>query len=106
MQDGIHDKGNLVQQFRDSKRRFVQQVMVKCGKAESSNDVVYQQMKSRHFELYKHVKHTVVHMKNYMNSMVAMGYGCAMLGEDSVLLKGACGTTEKVETPFSKSKVF
>lgn len=80
-------KDGLAKQFRDSKRRFFQQVMVKCGKTEPTNDAQYQELKRRHQELYKHVKYSMVHVKNYMNNLIAMGYGCGRLGEDSIMLK-------------------
>lgn len=103
--EGTH-KPALVKQLRDSKRRIVQQMMECVGKADASMDTEYLQLKARHVDLYKHVKDTMVHVKNYMNTLVALGYECSVIGNDSVQLVEADSNNTmmgKSETEFSRS---
>ena len=86
-------KDSVAKQFRDSKRRFFQHMMVKCGKTEPTNDAQYKELKRRHQELYRHVKYSTVHVKNYMSNMIAMGYSCGRIGEDSIMFKDQNSTT-------------
>lgn len=66
---------------------------MKCGKTEPTNDAQYKELKRRHQELYRHVKYSTVHVKNYMSNMIAMGYSCGRIGEDSIMFKDQNSTT-------------
>lgn len=94
-------KEHLSKQIRDSKRRIFQQVLVKCGQAEATYDLEYQETKARHIEMYRHVKKTLTHVRVYMDSMTTLAHGCNELGEDCARFK--VKLEKNPDTDFSQS---
>ncbi|TMW65071.1 hypothetical protein Poli38472_009238 [Pythium oligandrum] len=74
-------QNKLRQAIRCSKRRIIQQVLVKLNQAEVSADSEYQMLRDRQLEFQAHVEDLIVQIKSFAANMVAMGHGATTIGD-------------------------
>jgi hypothetical protein len=67
---------NLVHTLRCTKRRVIQQVLTKLGKAEISDDQEYQILKERQLEMTENIEKLLTHMKSFVTNLVGMSCCC------------------------------
>ncbi|OQR91176.1 hypothetical protein ACHHYP_04926 [Achlya hypogyna] len=70
----------ILESFRTSKRRLIQQVLSKMGQADVSEDHEYQLLRDRHLDFVHDVETLLVNMKSFAANLVAMGHGCGAVG--------------------------
>ncbi|CAK4078086.1 unnamed protein product [Aphanomyces euteiches] len=86
-QPTTEERKGLMDKIRSAKRRFIQKALTKIGKAECSDDHEYQQLRDRQLELIDTVEHMLTHMKSFVTTLVSLGYGCTLLGEDMNVIR-------------------
>jgi hypothetical protein len=87
-----HGVSKLRDTIRSSKRRIIQQLLVKLKQAEASDDSEYQSLRERQMELYDEVLTLVTQIKNFATNLVALGHGAGMIGD----------TASRISTPQSR----
>ncbi|ETW09401.1 hypothetical protein, variant [Aphanomyces invadans] len=65
-----HEPHGILDKFRSTKRRLIQQALTKMGKADCSDDSEYQVLRDRQLELTSNVEHVFVHMKSFVTNLV------------------------------------
>ncbi|KAF0699789.1 Aste57867_9670 [Aphanomyces stellatus] len=93
----------ILAKIRSSKRRFIQQTLTKLGKAESTDDHEYQALRQRNIELVTNVENVLTHMKSFVTSLVSLGYGCTLLGDDMIMVRTDKATREATASYGTKT---
>lgn len=74
----------LRQSLRSSKRRLIQQILVKLNHAEASDDAEYQALRARQLTLLESIAALTTHVKSFATNLVALGHGSSLIGDASV----------------------
>lgn len=74
----------LRQSLRSSKRRLVQQILVKLKHAEASDDAEYLALRERQLDLLERIVALATHVKSFATNLVALGHGSSLIGDASV----------------------
>lgn len=74
----------LRQSLRSSKRRLIQQILVKLNHAEASDDAEYQALRARQLTLLESIVALTTHVKSFATNLVALGHGSSLIGDASV----------------------
>lgn len=73
----------LRENLRCSKRRLLQQILVKLNHADVSDDTEYQALRDRQLELLERVTALTTHVKSFATNLVALGHGSSLIGDAS-----------------------
>ncbi|DBA02087.1 TPA: hypothetical protein N0F65_011154 [Lagenidium giganteum] len=85
----IVQHSKLLEVLRCSKRRLIQQILVKLRQVEVSSDAEYDALKSRQLELHAQITSLMLQMKAFVSCVVSLGYSCAQLGGSWSAITGA-----------------
>ncbi|GLD99527.1 hypothetical protein PINS_up008253 [Pythium insidiosum] len=88
-----HSSNKLLETIRCSKRRIIQQILVKLKQAEPSDDSEYQALRHRQLELHEQVQSLITQVKSYATTTVALGHGAYLIGD----------TSRKISQPTTRS---
>ncbi|RHY33334.1 hypothetical protein DYB32_001716 [Aphanomyces invadans] len=72
-----YEPHGILDKFRSTKRRLIQQALTKMGKADCSDDSEYQVLRDRQLELTSNVEHVFVHMKSFVTNLVCAHKPCS-----------------------------
>lgn len=79
--------------IRASKRRIIQQILVKLRQAEVSDDEEYQTLRTRQDDLYNQVAALMSQIKGFASTLIAFAHGASTIGD----------TALTISTPTSQS---
>lgn len=80
----VFTSARLRQSLRSSKRRLIQQILVKLNHAEASDDAEYQAQRERQLALHESILSLTTHVKSFATNLVALGHGSSLIGDASV----------------------
>jgi hypothetical protein len=90
--NSANGSNKFIETIRCSKRRLIQQVLVKLKQAEETDDSEYKILRERQNELHDHVVSTMTYIKSFATNLVALGYGATLLGESSANVASTTST--------------
>lgn len=95
-----HHFGKLREALRSSKRRLIQQVLVKLKQAEPSDDSEYQALRDRQEDLLEQVLMLTTQVKSFATNLVALGHGAGLIGDTTCKISTSTGRSSSANQEF------